>query len=129
MKRLEVVAAVFIKDNKVFCAQRGNKGPIGLKWEFPGGKIEINETKEAALIREIKEELKTDIIVDKFLMTVEHQYDSFYLKMHVYLCTMLLGDLVLEEHINSCWIEKVDLDSLDWAAADLSIVEKVKELL
>ncbi len=129
MKKIEVVAAVFIEEKKVFCAQRGTKGPLALKWEFPGGKIEPNETKEKALIREIKEELQTDIKVDEYLLTVEHLYESFYIIMHVYLCTVLLGDLTLTEHINKSWIRKEELDTLDWAPADLAILEKIKELL
>lgn len=129
MKKLEVVAAVFINDNKVFCAQRANKGPLALKWEFPGGKIEENESKEDALKREIKEELLTDIKVDKFLMTVEHQYETFHLTMHVFFCTVTNGELTLNEHVNSCWLNKEELLSLDWAEADIPIVNKLIEML
>ncbi len=129
MKNIEVVAAVFIKNNKVFCAQRANKGPLALKWEFPGGKIEENETKEEALIREIQEELDTKITVDKFLMTVDHQYESFHLTMHTFLCTVASGNLTLNEHVNSYWLTKEELDTLDWAAADIPIVDRIKEIL
>lgn len=129
MKKIEVVAAVFIQDGKVFCAQRANKGPLALKWEFPGGKIEVNETKEDALKREIREELSTDIKVDKYIMTVEHQYETFHLTMHAFLCTVIKGSLTLNEHVNSSWMNKDDLFSLDWAEADIPIVEKIMKLI
>ncbi|MDF2701027.1 MAG: hydrolase [Haloplasmataceae bacterium] len=129
MKRIEVVAAIFIKDNKVFCAQRANKGPLGLKWEFPGGKIEVNETREEALKREIKEELDTQISVDKLFMTIEHQYETFHITMHTFLCSAIAGNLTLSEHVNSCWLSKNDIHSLDWAAADMPIVDKLYEFL
>lgn len=125
MKKIEVVAAIFIEDGKVFCARRADKGPLGLKWEFPGGKIEANETKEQALIREIKEELNTEIKVDQFFMTVEHQYETFHLTMHSYLCTVLEGELEISEHADSCWLSKEELLTLDWAAADIPIVNKI----
>ncbi len=129
MKNIEVVAAVFIKDGKVFCAQRANKGLLPLKWEFPGGKIEENETKEEALIREIKEELHTDIKIERYLMTVKHQYETFFLTMHVYICSIINDKLVLTEHVDSKWLPKSELNSLDWAEADKPVVKKLSALL
>ena len=81
MKSLEVVAAIIRKDNKILCTQRSNKGETALKWEFPGGKIESGETEEEALLQEIKEELEVEVEVCNYLMTVEHQYNSFN---HIY---------------------------------------------
>ncbi|XMB86583.1 (deoxy)nucleoside triphosphate pyrophosphohydrolase [Mycoplasmatota bacterium WC44] len=129
MKKIEVVAAIVLADNKVFCAKRANKGEIALKWEFPGGKIESGETNEDALIREIKEELNSEIEIKEYFMTIEHQYSTFHLTMHSYLCELLSGNLELSEHVDSCWSSKDDLDHLDWADADIPIVTKLKDTL
>ena len=125
MKIVEVVAAVIQKDNKIFCAQRNLSKYMGGKWEFPGGKIEVGETREEALVREIKEELDSDIVVDKYLMTVEHDYPTFHITMHAYLCRLVKGVLTLKEHDDSVWLNKEELLSLDWAAADKPIVENI----
>lgn len=125
MKKVEVVAAVIQKDNKIFCAQRNLSKSMGGKWEFPGGKIEVGETKEEALVREIKEELDSDIVVDKYLMTVEHDYPTFHITMHAYLCTLVKGELILKEHNDSAWLTKEELLKLDWADADKPIVKVI----
>jgi len=127
MKHYEVVAAVIKNDeNKIFCAQRGNYGELALKWEFPGGKIELGETNQEALIREIKEELNTDIDVLDHIITVNHQYQTFKLTMHAYYSNIIQGNLQLSEHINSKWLDKNELDKLDWADADIPIVNKLR---
>jgi 8-oxo-dGTP diphosphatase len=126
MNKVEVVAAVIQKDNKIFCAQRNLFKSMGGKWEFPGGKIEIGETREEALVREIKEELDSDIVVDKYLMTVEHDYPTFHITMHAYLGTLVKGELTLKEHNDSVWLSKEELLSLDWADADKPIVDKIR---
>jgi len=128
MKHITVVAAVIKKDDKIFCAQRKDSGEIAKKWEFPGGKIEQGETPEAALIREIKEELTVDIAVGEFLITVNHDYSNFSITMHAYSATILDGTIKLLEHIDSSWLTQEELHRLDWAAADLPIVERVKGL-
>lgn len=122
MKRVEVVSAVIQNDSKIFYAQRNLSKSMGGKWEFPGGKIEEGETREEALVREIKEELDSDIIVDKYLMTVEHDYPTFHITMHAYLCTLVKGELILKEHNDCVWLSKEELLSLDWADADKPIV-------
>ena len=124
-KQIEVVAAVIEKDNKIFCAQRANKGEVALKWEFPGGKVEPGETNEEALIREIKEELNSEIKVLYFITTINYEYMSFFLIMHVYKCKLVSGDLEIKEHLNSMWVSKIDLKALDWAPADLVLLEKL----
>ena len=125
MKKVDVVAAVIQKDNKIFYAQRNLVKSMGGKREFPGGKIELGETKEEALVREIKEELDSDIVVDKYLITVEHDYPTFHITMHAYLCRLVKGELTLKEHNDSVWLSKGELLNLDWADADMPIVENV----
>lgn len=129
MKHIEVVAAVFIKDNLVFCAQRKDAGETAKKWEFPGGKVEAGESHQQALAREISEELSTKITVGNFMTTVNHQYNTFALTMHAYQCSILEGSLTLSEHLDSRWLPRDELETVDWAPADLPIVERVRELL
>ena len=122
----EVVAAIIKKDNKIFCAQRNLQKSMGGKWEFPGGKIEIGETPEQALIREIHEELDSTITVDSFFCTVEHDYPTFHITMHSFLCTLIEGELFLEEHNDSKWLKLEELDKLDWAEADWPIIKQLQ---
>lgn len=114
----EVVCAVIVKDDKIFCCQRGPKGESAFKWEFPGGKIEHGETKEEALLSEIKEELNCNINIEKFITTVNYEYNTFSLKMHVYLCSLKDNGPILSEHKSSVWCDKDKLDELDFAEAD-----------
>lgn len=124
MKHVEVVAAVIVDESdRIFCAQRGNHGPLGLKWEFPGGKIEQGETHQEALVREITEELDTDIKVLNHIFTVNHQYETFRITMHAYYSKVLKGNLTLNEHVDSVWLSRNDLNQLDWAEADIPIVD------
>lgn len=125
-KRIEVVAAVIKKDGKYFAAQRNNKGELAKKWEFPGGKIEKGETKIEALKRELKEELDIEVIVEKFLLTVEHEYTTFYLTLHAYECTLISDDIKLKEHLDSKWLNKNNLDEVDWAAADIPVINYLR---
>lgn len=124
-KHIEVVAAIIKYEDKYFAAQRDDRGELARKWEFPGGKVEKGESKEEALIREIKEELKADIKVDEFIMTVDHEYNTFKLSLHAFLCELSSKELVLTEHLNSKWLTKEELLNVDWAAADIPIVERI----
>jgi len=125
-KNIEVVAAVIyrIVDEKkqIFTAQRGY-GDLKGGWEFPGGKIEKNETREQALVREIQEEFHTKIQVKKFIHTVEYEYPSFYLKMHVFACQLISGELELLEHDDTRWIFMDEINSVDWLPADRLVIE------
>jgi len=129
MKYIKVVAAVIIQNNKVFAAQRSAKGELAYAWEFPGGKIEPNETDERALVREIQEELSLTITIESPLKEVYHQYNTFALTLKAYLCKIVEGKPVLKEHLQSRWLAKDELDTVIWAAADIPIVEKIKELM
>ena len=125
MKTIEVVAAVIVRDGKILCVQRAEheKEYISSKWEFPGGKVEVGESLEEALVREIREELSVDIEVSEFLMTVEYTYPDFHLTMHVFKCALQSGEIVLNEHVDMKWLAVEELGSLDWAAADIPVVK------
>jgi 8-oxo-dGTP diphosphatase len=149
MKQIEVVAAIIrkaaieqeksdaginsaereqarseIKEDKIFATQRGY-GEWKDWWEFPGGKMEAGETPEEALVREIREELSTEISVDKFLCTVEYDYPKFHLTMHCYLCSLMTEALHLNEHEAARWLTKDELDSVKWLPADLEVIEQM----
>ncbi|GAA4822331.1 (deoxy)nucleoside triphosphate pyrophosphohydrolase [Algivirga pacifica] len=127
MKYIEVVAAIIRHKEKYLCVQRGvNKYPyISHKYEFPGGKIEKGESHQQALRREIQEELLMDIEVKEHLHTVEHRYPDFTIKMYAYLCTSANDEYTLTEHIHGLWLSKNELERLDWAAADIPIVQGI----
>lgn len=129
MKHIEVAAAVITRGEHVFCAQRKDSGELARKWEFPGGKLETGESGEEALLREIAEELDASITIRDHLITVEHQYESFFITMHAYLCTLDSDTLLLREHLDSVWLPKADLSELDWAAADIPVVRYLQEYL
>jgi 8-oxo-dGTP diphosphatase len=128
MKEVHVTAAVIIQDNKILCVQRNeNKYDyISKKWEFPGGKVEANEQLEDTIKREIQEELNITIDVKSFLIQVNHQYPDFKLKMDTFICEITSGTIKLNEHIDFKWLSINELSDLDWAAADLPIVEKLR---
>ncbi|HJI29515.1 MAG TPA: (deoxy)nucleoside triphosphate pyrophosphohydrolase [Veillonellaceae bacterium] len=127
MKTIHVAAAVIVENHKIFAARRGY-GEFKGYWEFPGGKIEKNETPETALRREIKEELAADIKVDRFLGTVDYDYPHFHLTMECYLCHVAMGTLTILEHSAFRWVKKEELETVDWLGADRIAVEWVKGL-
>lgn len=128
MKTIEVVAGV-IKDKEglTLAVQRGesSKEYISKKWEFPGGKIEEGESREEALSRELSEELKIETTIGDLVMTVDHTYPDFRLIMHAYHCEIVSGELTLTEHLDQKWLRGSELKDLDWAAADVPIVDKL----
>ena len=128
IKTIEVVAAIIIKDGQVFATQRGYGEWQGW-WEFPGGKIEPGETPEAALTREIREELNAGITVGDLLQTIEWDYPAFHLTMHCYLCTLNSDQLHLNEHSASAWLTHETLRSVNWLPADLGLLDEIEKLL
>lgn len=126
MKEIKVVAAIIQKENKILATKRGCGEFINM-WEFPGGKIEPGETKEEALIREIKEELNIEINVDKFAIDIEYQYPNFYLFMSCFMCSIKEGSIELLEHNDGKWITKEELNTLNWLPADIDAVNYLKE--
>ncbi len=127
MKSIEVVAAIIRDGDKIFATQRGY-GEFKDGWEFPGGKIEVGETREEALKREIREELETDINVNEYLQTVEYDYPNFHLTMHCYLCNVLSGNLNLLEHKAARWLLKEELEEVEWLPADLELINTLKNI-
>ena len=125
MKTIKVVAAIIRKENSVFATQRGY-GDYKDWWEFPGGKVEEGETPERALIREIREELDSDITVEKFLTTVEHDYPKFHLSMDCFWCRVQSGKLTLLEHEAARWLPINDLRQVNWLPADVKVVEAIE---
>ena len=125
MKQIEVVAAIIRKDDKIFATQRGY-GEWKDWWEFPGGKMEAGEIPEEALRREIWEELETRIVVENLVETVEWDYPQFHLSMHCYLCHVESGHLELKEHEAAKWLNKDELETVNWLPADLKVIEKVR---
>lgn len=126
MKTIRVSAAVIHNNGKILATQRGYGDFKGM-WEFPGGKREEGETGEEAILREIKEELKADISIEKFLITVEYQYPNFFLIMDCYLCTLISDGLTLTEHEDARWLDIDNLDSVEWLPADIDALNEVKK--
>ena len=126
LKTIKVVAAIITKDDKIFATQRGY-GDFKDGWEFPGGKVEPNETPEQAIVREIKEELGADIKVTGFLTTVEHDYPDFHLSMDCFWAKLEDGtEMTLLEHEAAKWLSMDELDSVEWLPADVKVVEGIK---
>ena len=134
MKQVTVSGAVILRTNpqtnkkEIFATQRGY-GDYKDGWEIPGGKLEPGETPEACIVREIREELATEIKVEKILGVVDYDYPNFHLTMHCILCTIVSGELKLLEHEAAKWVTKETLRSVDWLPADQLILDKIEEIL
>ncbi len=132
MKTIEVVAAV-IKNGDLYLGTKRGYGEFKGMWEFPGGKIESGESKEDALVREIKEEMNADINVDNYLCTVDYDYPNFHLIMHAYICSLKNDNIELIyhdenelEHDSIKWLDSNSLEKINWLPADIEIVNKLK---
>ena len=128
MKSIEVVAAIIIKDGKVFATQRGYGQWQGW-WEFPGGKIEAGERPQEALVREIREELDAEIEVGELLQTVEWDYPDFHLTMHCFICSLISESMRLNEHEAAAWLTRETLRSVRWLPADEGVVGRIEDVL
>lgn len=124
MKTIEVVAALIVHEGRIFATQRGYGEWKGY-WEFPGGKIEPGETPEEALVREIREELATEICVERYVTTIEWDYPAFHLSMRCYLCSIVSGNLTLLEHEAATWLDRQNLRSVQWLPADKTILDEI----
>ena len=130
MKTIRVVAAVIKAENGngepiIFVTQRGY-GEFKGGWEFPGGKIEEGETPQEALVREIREELETEIAVGELVDTIEYDYPTFHLSMDCFWAEIVSGNLVLTEHAAAKWLTKAELDSVEWLPADVTLISIIK---
>ena len=133
MKTIRVVAAVIKAVNEsgepvIFATQRGY-GEFQGGWEFPGGKIEVGESPQEALRREIIEELDTEITIGELVDTVEYDYPNFHLSMDCFWCEVLSGNLIYKEHEDARWLLKEQLDDVEWLPADITLVEKIKKVM
>ena len=133
MKTVKVVAAIIKAVNEngetiIFATQRGY-GDFKGGWEFPGGKIESGETPQEALKREIIEELDTEVSVGELMDTVEYDYPQFHLSMDCFWCQIVRGNLVLKEHEAARWLKKDELNNVEWLPADITLIEKIRNLL
>lgn len=134
MKQVTVSGAVILRINpqtnkkEIFATQRGY-GDYKDGWEIPGGKLEPDETPEACIVREIREELATEIKAERILGVVDYDYPNFHLTMHCILCTIVSGNLKLLEHEAAKWVTKETLHSVDWLPADRLILDKIEEIL
>lgn len=127
-KVIKVVAAIIRDGDKIYATQRGY-GEFKGGWEFPGGKIEEGETPEQALIREIKEELDTEIEVGELIDVVEYDYPTFHLLMNCCWCKIVSGDLVLKEHDAARWLNRDELFDVEWLPADIELIDKIGRIL
>ena len=126
MKQIEVVAAIIHdSEGRIFATQRGY-GDWKDYWEFPGGKMEAGESPEDALRREILEELDVQIVIERFVQTIDYDYPNFHLTMHCYWCHIESGSLILKEHEASKWLSNDELDSINWLPADRGVLELIQ---
>ena len=126
MKTIEVVSAI-IKHNKKILTTRRSYGEFKNMWEFPGGKMELGETRGEALRREIKEELELDVDISDYLTTVDYDYSSFHLKMHCFICVICGGELRLNSHNDAKWTTLEELSELNWVPADILVIENLRK--
>ncbi|MDD2732555.1 MAG: (deoxy)nucleoside triphosphate pyrophosphohydrolase [Desulfuromonadaceae bacterium] len=125
MKRhLHVACALIEKEGTVLAAQRSTTMTLPLKWEFPGGKIEVGETAEECLTRELREELGVSIFIGSALSPATHSYPEFTVTLYPFTCRLTGGTVTMHEHHALKWLEPQQMPELDWAAADLPVIRE-----
>lgn len=122
-KLINVVGAVFVRNGRILAAQRGPGKALPGLWEFPGGKIEEGESAEAALQRELAEELRVDVEVGSYLTTTDYEYDFGTVSLATYFVTLTDSEPVLTEHVAIRWLNRQELFEVDWAPADIPAVK------
>lgn len=125
-KEIGVVGAVIVRDGEILCAQRGSAGALPGMWEFPGGKIEPGETAREALEREIREELRCDVEVGEQIESTRYEYDFGFVTLTTFYCRLTSGTPSLTEHAEVRWLKPADLDTVEWAPADVPAVARIR---
>lgn len=128
-KLIEVVGAAIIDDNKVLAMQRSDQMTLSGLWEFPGGKIEVGETEEDALIREIREELDTNIEIIDYLDEASYDYSFGTVRLKVYTAKIISGQITLKEHNDKKWLKADELSTIDWAPVDIPLLKALESKL
>lgn len=123
MKHIHVACAIIEENGKVLATQRSAAMSMPLKWEFPGGKIEPGESPEGCLLRELMEEIGIAVQVGHALPPHTHKYSSFTVTLYPFACKISAGEIVLHEHAASTWLPPEELSTLDWAEADLPVID------
>lgn len=126
MNHYDVVGAVIIESGFVLCAQRGPNVSLGGLWEFPGGKIELGETPQEALAREIAEELDCSVSVGAEVASTIHQYEFGVVELRTFYCELVAGIPYAAEHAELRWVAPAELSALDWAPADIPAVDRIR---
>lgn len=126
---LRVSCAIIVQNNKILCCQRPAHKSMGLKWEFPGGKIEEGESEEECIVREIKEELNVDIVIDDKLKSCKTELEKLIIELIPFVCSIKNAQLQTQEHERVLWLKKEELSKLDWAKPDIPMVELIKKLI
>jgi len=121
---IEVSCAIIIKDSKILAVQRGPESSHPLKWEFPGGKLHLDETADQCVIREIEEELRLHIDVLSQLECVEFDYGTKQIRLIPFICKITSGELILTEHVAKCWFDLGEWQTIDWSGADRELILK-----
>ena len=127
MRHLQVACAIIENDGRILATQRSEFMSLPLKWEFPGGKIRAGECPDECLKRELLEELGIEVVIDRSLPTTTHEYATFAVTLHPFVCAISKGEITLYEHMACCWLLPEELSALDWAEADLPLIEKCRK--
>lgn len=129
MKHIQVACAIIEKEGKVLSTQRSKAMSLPLKWEFPGGKIKDGESLSECLKRELLEELGIETAIDHPLPPVTHNYQTFSVTLHPCVCRIVSGEITLHEHVALAWLTPRELHTLDWAEADVPVIQLYREFL